>query len=240
MSWSLIVHAHTKHSFDSITEPKAIVARALELGVNVIAVTDHNTWRGAVDVLGVVDRTNAPLRVIVASEVFTDHGDVIGLFLKDDLRFDSAAAFCDAVHEQEGLVLLPHPYRWHELDDELLTRVDLIEVYNARTSAEENRRAAELAKSRRLPALVGPDAHRLGELDLARVEFEGDLPPDEKGLKRALLEAPRRFHTRSGSIWNEWLSQGVRLLRRPSGALAWNLARGALRRVVKPRAYTTE
>jgi predicted metal-dependent phosphoesterase TrpH len=238
MSWSMIVHVHTKHSFDSLTEPRAIVARARHLGVNVLAVTDHNTWRGAVDTLGVVHRQQDPIRVIIASEVFTDRGDLIGLFLKDDLRVASSLAFCDAVHEQGGLVLLPHPYRWHELDDDLLARVDLIEVFNARTPAAENQRAAELAKSLGYPALVGPDAHRLGELDLARVEFEGDLPADEKGLKKALVEAPRRFHTATGSIWNEWRSQGVRLLRQPSMPLAWHLVRGAVRRVVKPRAYS--
>src|SRR5439155_26103921 len=100
-----------------------------------------------------------------------------------------------------------------------------------------NEGAAALAKARGLPALVGPDAHRLGEVGLARVEFEGALPAGDEGLKRALREAPRRFHTGTGSIWDEWLSQAVKILRRPSLPLAYFLARGALRRIVKPRAY---
>lgn len=237
-SWNYIGHVHTRNSFDSLTDPKALVARAVALGVQVLAVTDHNTWRGSVDVLGEVDRTGVPLKIIIGSEVYTDQGDVIGLFLKDDLREHSALKFCDEVHEHGGLVLLPHPYRWHKLDEPLLSRVDLIEVHNSRTGPFENWRAKELAAERELPALVGPDAHRLGELGLARVEFEGELPSDEKGLKEALLRSPRKFHTKPGSMWNEWLSQGVRLLKRPSGSLAWQLARGAVRRMVKPREYT--
>src|SRR5204863_5617186 len=47
MSWTLVAHVHTKHSPDSLTEPRALAARAVALGVNVLAVTDHNTWRGA-------------------------------------------------------------------------------------------------------------------------------------------------------------------------------------------------
>ena len=86
MSWTLIVHVHTKHSPDSLTEPRALVRHAVALGVDVLAVTDHNTWRGAVDALGAVAGAGLPLRVIVASEVHTDQGDVIGLFLQDDLR----------------------------------------------------------------------------------------------------------------------------------------------------------
>ena len=238
MSWTLVAHVHTKHSPDSLTEPRALAARAVALGVNVLAVTDHNTWRGAVDTLGAVANQGLPLRVIVASEVHTDQGDVIGLFLQDDLHPPvKAPAFCDAVHEQGGLVLLPHPYKWHRLDEALLSRVDLIEVHNARTAKADNARAVGLARERRLPELVGPDAHRLGELDLARVEFEGPLPADPAALKEALLRSPRRFHTRAGSIWNEWRSQATLLMRRPNGRLAWSLARGAVRRMVKPREY---
>jgi predicted metal-dependent phosphoesterase TrpH len=237
LSWSFVCHVHTRRSFDSFARAETIVRRCVALGIDAIAVTDHDTWQGAVDVLGVVDKTNAPLRVVIASEVATEQGDVIGLFLKDDLRMRSAPAFCDKVHEQGGLVQLPHPYRWHRLDEALLSRVDLIEVVNARTGSADNARALELAKTRNLPQLVGPDAHRVGELNLARNEFEGDLPADEAGLKAALLRGPRRFVTSPGSRWNEWRSQMLRLFKRPNVTLAWSLARGAVRRVVKPGEY---
>jgi hypothetical protein len=237
MSWTFVGHVHTKYSPDSLTEPRVLVQRALALGIDVLAVTDHDTWRGAVETLGVVDRTGAKLRVIIGSEVHTDQGDVIGLFLMDDLINDSAPEFCDAVHEQGGLVWLPHPFKWHHLDDELLRRCDLIEVHNGRTGRADNQRAAELAKERGLPELVGPDAHRAGELHLARVEFEGELPPDENGLKQALLRAPRTFHIEQGSIWNDWLSVGAWLVKRPSLPMAWRLIRGAAHRVLKPREH---
>jgi len=237
MSWNLVAHVHTHRSFDSMSNPGALVKTALALGVDVLAVTDHDTWRGAVETLGVVSKTGAPLRVIVGSEVATDQGDVIGLFLKDEIVERNAPAFCDAVHAQEGLVLLPHPYRWHRLDDTLLSRVDLVEVFNSRTRRTENELAAYLAEERGLPGLVGPDAHRPGEIALARVTFEGDLPPDENGLKHALLHAPRTFHTSPASIWADWWSQAVKLTRKPSGPLAWHLVRGAARRVLKPGEY---
>ena len=237
MSWSFVVHVHTHHSFDSLSRPVALVRRALALGVHVLAVTDHDTWQGAVDVREVVVRIRAPLRVVIASEVATDQGDVIGLFLREDLRERVAPAFCDRVHEQGGLVLLPHPYKWHRLDAALLSRVDLVEVFNARTPRAENERAAALANERGLPALVGPDAHRVGELSLARNEFEGELPADEEALKRALIESPRRFDTTPASAWDEWRSQGARMLKRPNLGLGFALARGALRRLLKPQEY---
>ncbi len=237
MSWTFVCHVHTRRSADCMTSPAALVRRAARLGIDVLAVTDHDTWQGSVDALGAASKSGLRLRIVIASEVATDQGDVIGLFLRDDLRIRAATEFCDRVHEQGGLVLLPHPYKWHRLDAALLQRLDLVEVHNARTSPADNARAAALARDRRLPALVGPDAHRLGELLLARNEFDGELPADEAGLKRALLEAPRRHVTVPASIWNEWRSQAVKLVRQPEAKLAWWLARGAVRRLVKPRDY---
>lgn len=237
MSWSFVVHVHTRRSFDSLTRADALVRHAVALGIDVLAVTDHDTWQGSVDTLGEVSRTGVPLRVVVASEVATDQGDVIGLFLRDDVRERSGVGFCDAVHAQGGLVLLPHPYKWHRLDDTLLSRVDFIEVFNARTSRDDNGRAAELARQRGARPLVGPDAHRLGEVGLARNEYDGELPATEAELKQALLERTPRFHTRPASGWDEWRSQGVRFLKQPDAGRAWTLARGALRRIVKPGAY---
>lgn len=237
MSWTFVCHVHTRRSADCMTLPESLVRHAVRLGVDVLAVTDHDTWQGAVDTLGVVVKTGARLRIVIASEVATDQGDVIGLFLRDDVRVRPAAEFCDRVHAQGGLVLLPHPYKWHRLDDPLLSRVDLVEVHNARTPRADNERAAALARERGLPELVGPDAHRTGELALAINEFDGPLPADEAGLKRALLEAPRRHVTAPASIWNEWRSQAVKLAKQPDRRLAAWLVRSAVRRLVKPREY---
>lgn len=237
MSWSFVMHVHTRRSIDSWSRPEALVRHAVRLGVDVLAITDHDTWQGAVDALAVVSRTGAPLRLVMASELATDQGDVIGLFLRDDVRHRSAPQACDAIHAQGGIVVLPHPYKFHQLDEPLLSRVDAVEVFNARTPRADNERALALARQRALPELVGPDAHRVGELGLAINVFEGAAPSDEAGLRRALLTAPRTFVTRPASVWDEWRSQVVRLTKQPDAALAVHLARGAVRRVVKRGEY---
>jgi len=232
--WSVVQHVHTRHSFDSLTEPRLLVERAEEMGIDFLAVTDHGTWRGAVESRECAREAGLKVQVILAAEYATDQGDVIGLFLEREHPSRSAPRLCDAIHEAGGLTLLPHPYRWHRLDEELLSRIDLIEVHNGRTPREDNERAATLAHERGRPGLVGPDAHRLGELVLARNLFEGGRPAGDDALKHALLHAPRRFEIASGSRWDEWLSEGVKLSRRPTARGAWYLLRGALRRILKP------
>ena len=231
--WTFVQHMHTRHSFDSLTEPRWLVERAEELGIDVIAVTDHGTWKGSVEARECAQEAGLKLHVIQAAEYLTDRGDVIGLFLDREHDEPSAVALCDAIHESGGLTLLPHPYRWHNLDEDLLSRIDLIEVHNSRTAAADNERAVELARARKRPGLAGPDAHRIGELTLARNLFKGECPTDDEGLKQALLNAPRRYEITVGSEWDEWISQGVKLVRRPSARGAWRLARGAVRRILK-------
>src|SRR5262245_20556470 len=234
MSWTFVQHVHTRYSVDSRTKPEALVLRAKQLGIEVLAVTDHDTWKGAFESRLIARRLELNLRVILATERYTDRGDLIGMFLEQDVKENKALAFCDAVHEQGGIVVLPHPYKWHTLDDALLEKVDVVEVHNARCTADDNRRADALAKQHDKPELVGPDAHRLSELLLARNEFDGDVPETDHGIRDAVLSAPRRFFMKPGSIWDEWVSQMVKFTKRPNPFLIWPLARGAVRRLVKP------
>lgn len=237
MSWSVIVHAHSKHSYDSRSEPRALVARAVELGVHALAITDHDTWQGSVEAAEMVARDNLPLLVIKGSEVATEQGDVLALFVREDPLERRALALCDHVQAQGGLIVLPHPCRFRAPGPELVARADLIEVFNARTPRAANERALALAARAGKPQLVAPDAHRVAELDLARVVFEGAPPADEDALKRALIEAPRTFDARGGSIWDEWRSQVTKCAKRRDARLAWHLARGVARRLVRPSEY---
>jgi len=68
MTWTLVQHMHTRHSFDSLTEPRLLVQRAEELGIDVIAVTDHGTWQGSVEARECAEAAGLKLHVIRAAE----------------------------------------------------------------------------------------------------------------------------------------------------------------------------
>ena len=71
MSWTFVQHVHTRHSVDCLTQPKALVRRAKALGVEVLAVTDHDTWKGSFESRLVARRLGLNLRVILATEPST-------------------------------------------------------------------------------------------------------------------------------------------------------------------------
>jgi predicted metal-dependent phosphoesterase TrpH len=171
------MHTHSEYSPDSRT-PLASQATAIKAaGLNVVCATDHNTIEGALRLRELADG----FRVIVGEEVSSRDGEIIGLFLDKAVpRGLSAEETIARIHDQGGLVSVPHPFsrnrRFH-LRRAALERVwkdiDCIEVFNAREAfTQDNVRAAAFAKEKGLPGAVGSDAHRASEIGRAWVEVE--------------------------------------------------------------------
>jgi len=168
-------HTHTEHSPDSDT-PVAEQARAISAaGLDVVCATDHNTIEGGLRLREVA----GGFRVLIGEEVSTREGELIGLFLERPIEPGlSAEETIARIHEQGGVVSVPHPFshnRIHHLRRETLDRlwpqIDAIEIFNAREAfAADNRKAAAFAKERGIPGTVGSDAHRTVDLGRAYLE----------------------------------------------------------------------
>ena len=177
------LHVHTCYSIDCLTPLEQIVERCLELGINCIAVADHNTIAGALKL-----REIAPFKVIVAEEVLTPVGEIMGLFLSEEVsRGLSPQETISRIRSQGGLVAIPHPFGrslpWNAnplTSAEVLSQVDIIETFNSRTPfSNSNARAWKLAKEQGKAGSAGSDAHTLGEIGRAYVEMpEFDGPDD--------------------------------------------------------------
>jgi predicted metal-dependent phosphoesterase TrpH len=168
---------------DCLTPLEQIVERCLKLGINCVAVADHNTVAGALKL-----REIAPFKVIVAEEVLTPVGEIMGMFLNEKVsRGLSPQETISRIRSQGGLVAIPHPFgrslTWKAdmlTSPEVLSQVDIIETFNSRTPFSNSiARAAKLAKEQGKAASAGSDAHTLGEIGRAYVEMpEFDGPDD--------------------------------------------------------------
>jgi predicted metal-dependent phosphoesterase TrpH len=169
------MHTHCEYSPDSRT-PIAVQALAIRAaGLDVVCATDHNTIDGALRLREGADG----FRVVVGEEISTRDGEIIGLFLEKAVPRDlSAEETIARIHDQGGLVSVPHPFshnRIYRIRREALERVwptiDAIEVFNAREAlANDNRRALAFALANRIPGAVGSDAHRPWEIGRAFLE----------------------------------------------------------------------
>ncbi len=173
------LHTHTHYSPDAITSPERFVDVCRRKGIDCAAVTDHNTIRGALAV-----RELAGFPVIVGEEVRTAEGEVLGLFLTEEVpKGLSPEETVERIVGQGGLVGLPHPYDRTraglrpEARERLRERIDFVETLNARVVFPgDNDAAARFAADNGLAVTAVSDAHSPWELGRAYVElrpFEG-------------------------------------------------------------------
>lgn len=168
------LHVHTCYSLDCGTPLDKIVTRCLQMGINCIAIADHHSITGALKLKEI-----APFNVIVAEEIMTPIGELMGLFLTQEIpRGLSAQETITRIKSQGGLVNIPHPFG-HSLREnkkllsqEILSQVDLIEVFNSRIPFPNAcPKASKLASEYGLPASAGSDAHTIREIGRAYVEM---------------------------------------------------------------------
>jgi predicted metal-dependent phosphoesterase TrpH len=163
-------HCHTDYSRDSSNEVAELITAAREKGIDRLAVTDHNTIRGAL-----AAKALAPELIIVGEEILTERGELIAYFVSEEIpRGTLAAEALARLKAQNAFISIPHPFDWRrhgwreEELLELLPQVDAVEVFNARCLQKSyNDRALALALEHDIPMLAGSDAHSLVELGLA-------------------------------------------------------------------------
>jgi len=177
------LHSHTFCSKDCCSSYGKIIDAVKRSGVDGIAVTDHNEFDGAVEL-----KSQAPFLVVPGEEIKTSGGEVIGLFLREWIppNLDPLETV-QRIHEQGGLVYVPHPFdRFRgshitpEALDAIRPHVDLLEVFNARNALPSfNALALDYARQHGLRAGAGSDAHTCGEYGRGYVELEPFRGPEE-------------------------------------------------------------
>jgi len=168
------LHLHSNYSHDGRSSLQQLIDRALECGLDRIALTDHNTFDGAANLARI-----APELAIASEEIKTLEGEVIGLFITSRVQpFLRPEQAMDLIHGMGGLVYVPHPVdrrRSHFLPERIVAladRIDIIETYNPWCDAAANQAAARLADELGKVAATGSDSHSADELGLSWMEMD--------------------------------------------------------------------
>jgi len=193
------MNVHSSYSRDSMIPARTIFQHWKKAGI-VPLVCDHDTLEGSNRVMRAIHAEDPDLPLLLAEEITTREGEIIGLFLTEEIPPGlPAAETLDLIHGQDGLSLVPHPfcnYRGRVLSsvarNALVDRIDLIEGHNARNFSDaDDRLAVVFACDLGIPFTAGSDAHIT--MELGRVWMK--VPPFDspKGLTRGLAGAPFTF-----------------------------------------------
>ena len=220
----LDLHIHSNYSLDTLAKPEKILHAAKRKGLDGVAITDHNTIKGGLE----IERIARELGMIgiAGVEVYTDSGDIIGLFVNEEIESRDSLSVIDFIHSQGGIAILPHPFRKHDLNDELLKRIDLIEVFNARSDALQNEKALELAKKLGKPGISGSDAHFYSEVGACSVSTS------TSNIMKCLLSGDFTLKTSYIPPHRESFSQMIRMFKEHTPLGAFPYAGQAMLRMI--------
>ncbi len=206
------LHMHTIYSRDGAIRPDDAIRIAKKRGLDGIAITDHDTIRG-----GLAAQKLKPqgIDVICGAEIKTDRGDVIGLFLTEEIHAVDHVEVIDAIRAQGGVAIVPHPFDsmrgsafW--LADKDSGKMDAVEVLNARCVLKRSNAMADAYASHYGVCKVGgSDAHFGAEIANA-----GTLVPEGVDLANAIIHNQTMAYGRCSLPLFHVLTTALRMERR--------------------------
>ena len=186
------IHMHTIFSYDGTATVPAVLQRASQIGLDIIAITDHDEIRGALLAEQLASKFN--IQVIPGVEITTAEGDLLALSIRKIIPAGlSLIETVKRVGAQGGFCVAPHPGAggmgmkslsaysiYQALSDYEVERILIgIETYNATTLDREGNTAAKLLAERTSVAQTGSsDAHVLEAIGLGATIFPGETAAD--------------------------------------------------------------
>ena len=194
-------HVHTYYSGtthykalrfpESVTSPEEQVDAARRNGMSVVCITDHDSTMGGFKALEYGRRFD-DIDVVVGEEIMTSDGEVIGLWLNEQIEPGmTAEETIDEIRSQGGIVIAPHPFSFYVncLKHRIFNLdIDGIEVINGgHVDPWTNNYAMGCYKSnaKRWAQIGASDAHSTRTAGFTWTEFSGQ---GEDDLRKAILE----------------------------------------------------
>ena len=160
-------------------DPHLLVKTAWKRGLDGIAITDHNTIKGALKAKE--ENTIKDFEVIIGSEIkAADGGEILAYYLSEEIKPGPFADIIDKLRQQDAVIAFAHPFdivRKHFKASQVRRAdIDALEVLNGRISLPFfNWRAKRFAAKKRVAGIAGSDAHFLFEVGRCYTQFEGEL-----------------------------------------------------------------
>jgi len=218
------LHLHSIYSYDGTASVPAILKHAKQIGLDVIAITDHDEIAGSLKALEIAPVYG--IEIIPGTEVTTAEGDLLALNVAEKVeRHRPLIETILKVRELGGFCIAPHPMaggfgmkslsaysilkalRNPDVADTLIA----IETYNATTIDKmSNHYARVLVDRLDIAQTASSDAHILEAIGLGATEFDGHTAKDLiNALHRRDVRQRKQKEWKSAYILGSWATHYV-------------------------------
>jgi predicted metal-dependent phosphoesterase TrpH len=185
------LHCHSKYSNDNHLEPRDLISRALDLGLDGVCFTEHHSMEASKPVL----RVELPPDFVVLRgvEVSTDCGHLLVYGVTDDSwnrwgrhNHLNLSQVIQRVHNLGGICVPAHPFRgWDSLGEKIYSfpHLDAVETHNGVNGSQQNDRAIQAAMKLGLPGVGGSDCHTIKQVGRAVTELRNPIQGMEDLLR---------------------------------------------------------
>ena len=190
------LHIHSMHSRDATTTVRAALKQSADVGLDVIAITDHDAITGALEARELASQYG--VEVVTGAEVSTQDGHLVALYVEE--LPPGGMSLVDTlswIGYHGGIAIAPHPFNQLPYSLDLQSVIGVfnrpqckgvlkgMEVYNMSTRGF-NRVAEKLSVYLPLARTAASDAHVYWAIGMGRTQFSGSSADD---LRAALEKA---------------------------------------------------
>lgn len=184
MAFKIDLHVHSKYSEDNTADPEEMVIRAIDMGLDAIAFTEHYYYEASEPAEALKERYRGRISIFRGVEYSSAEGHCLIFGLDTDrlaLNYAPVEDIIKAVAKSGGVVIPSHPYRTGSSLGDTLLRINgicALEGHNGCNMRPYNSRAVETARMLNLPYTGGSDAHSAGEVGSCYTVFQDTATDD--------------------------------------------------------------
>ncbi len=177
MKFNIDLHVHTKYSGDNEAEPEEEIIRALELGLQGLAFTEHYFYEASEPVEILKEKYAGRILIFRGVEFSSAEGHCLVYGANTDklsIKYTPMRDVIRVVNRAGGVVIPSHPYRSvNSIGDGVfdVEGICALEGYNGCNMHPFNAKAVEVAGSLNLPYTGGSDAHASHEVGSCYTAF---------------------------------------------------------------------
>lgn len=177
MSCKIDLHVHSRYSTDNDSDPEETIVRAIELGLDGIAFTEHYFYAASEPLEALKEKYGNSIKIFRGVEFSTAEGHCLVFGVDTDrlgMRYAPVADLVRIVRAAGGAVVPSHPYRPGTSLGDLIRSangITAVEGCNGGNMHSYNVKAIEVAALLKLPYTGGSDAHAPEEVGSCYTEF---------------------------------------------------------------------